>query len=520
MNYMTKTFSEQLPINVITNILVFILSVVINLFLTPFYIDTVGIEGLGLLRLALSIPMYTSLVTIFISGAVSRYLVIALQQADMKQANAVFNTAFVSLAVLLIVFFPILFILFFNIDAFLNIPSQFSNNVSWLFMAVLFTSMISLISTVFMIPAQAYNRLEIVNITKVIVTVVQTALIIILLSFFPKIISMVGLAFAIGSLLSLLLAIKVWRKFSPELIIHFSLFDKEIFKKISGTGSWLIVGHLGTLLFLYVDLLIVNLFFGAESTGEYSIGLQWSTLIRTLAGVFAGVIAPMILISYAQKNISKLIDISRMGVKFIGLILALSIGLIVGFSEPLLLLWIGQEYVELAPLLWLMLIPLVINLSVMPLFSLTTAHNQVKIPAIITVIMGILNVALAIGISFWFDFGIYGVALASAIILTLKNSLFIPIYSAKVANVKTFTFVKAMLPGLLFVIIVSGLSLLINSYFSIVSWSSLVTSGLVIVFFVSGLMWFFALSHKERSYLIDVVKTKMAKENSSTERGM
>lgn len=508
---MTKTFSEQLPINIITNILVFLLSVVINLFLTPFYIDTVGIEGLGLLRLALTIPMYTSLVTIFISGAVTRYLVIALQQHNIKQANSILSTSFLSLVLLIVVLIPVMLLIFLNLDLFLNVPINFQNEVFLLFVAVFSASMISLIGSVFMIPAQAYNRLEIVNVVGIVTTVVQTGLIVLLLSYFPKIISLVGVAFIVGAVISMALAVIVWKKLAPELHIRFSFLQKNTFLEISGTGSWLIVNHLGTLLFLYVDLLIVNMFFGAESTGEYSIGLQWSMLLRTMAGVFASVLTPIILISYAKNHLSRLLTVSRMGVKFMGLILALPIGLIAGFAAPLLTLWLGEEYAVLAPLLWLMLGHLVINLSVTPLFALNTAYNRVKFPAIVSVLMGVLNLILAIWISIMYDYGIYGVALAGAIVLTLKNTIFIPVYSAKIMGVSNFTFLKEMAVGALFALGVFLIAWYVGESFSITSWLELLSMSILISTCMLVPIWLFGLNTIEKNFLLEIIKNKVIK---------
>lgn len=499
---MTKSFSDQLPINLITNIIVFLLSVGINIFMTPFYIDKIGIEGLGLIRLALTIPMYTSLATIFITGSVSRYLIIALQQKDTQKANSILSTSLITLSLLILALLPVMAIIVLNIELFFNFPEQFHEEMSILFIAVLATSLISLLSSIFTIPARAYNRLDITNSIQIFTTIIQTSLIVLLLSYFPKMISMVGIAFFIGSILSLLFAIKVWKTLTPELEIKYSFFKKSVFSDISTMGSWLIVSHLGTLLFLYTDLWVINIFFGATGTGEYSIGLQWSTLLRSMAAVFASVLTPIILISYAQKNFSKLVMLSSMGVKFMGLVLALPIGVIAGFASPLLTLWLGESYAILAPLLWLMLLPLVINLAVTPLFSLNTAYNKVKVPGIVTLIMGAFNLALAIGISKYFDFGIYGVALAGAIVLTLKNTFFIPIYSAKTMDINAFTYFKELLVGALFVLLTFYSSWYVVKTFTISSWLVLLSFMIVVFFGMSVLVWIVGLNSTDRNFLI------------------
>jgi membrane protein EpsK len=497
---MIKSFSQQFPINLITNIISFLLSVGINIFMTPFYLHQVGIEGLGLLRLALTFPMYTSLVTVFLTGSVSRYLVIALQEKNKQKANMVLSTSFFVLMTLIIFLIPVILLISFNAELFFNFPQRYSGEVTYLFLAVFATSLLSLISSIFMIPAQAYNRLDISNTIQIISTIVQTSLIVLLLHFFTAMVSVVGLAFFMVAILGLIMSIVVWRKLSPELEIHKRNFDKITFHEIASTGSWLIVNHFGSLLFLYTDLWVVNYFYGAGGTGEYSIGLQWNNMLRMMAGVFAGLIAPMIMISYAHKNFLKLQTLSFMGVKFIGLILAIPIGIITGFAVPFLNLWLGKEFSHLAPLLWIMLFPLVINLAVMPLFSINTAYNQIKIPGIVTVMMGIVNLGLAILFSHYLNFGIYGVAVAGAIVLTMKNTVFIPLYTAKMMQIRTLTFIKKMLPGTLLTLFTFLAAYMISLTCNIETWSSLLEYIAMILVVAMVLIWFFFLDDQERYF--------------------
>jgi membrane protein EpsK len=502
---MTKSFSQQLPINLITNIVSFLLSVGINIFMTPFYLHNVGIEGLGLLRLALTVPMYTSLVTIFLTGSVSRYLIIALQEKNSQKANTVLSTAFFVLLSLIILLLPIVILISFNAELFFNFPQRYSGEVTYLFLAVFATSLLSLMSSIFMIPAQAYNRLDISNTITIFSTIVQTALVVILLHFLTTAISMVGLAFLISAFFTFILSIFVWKKISPELEIHKRNFDKITFHEIASTGSWLIVNHLGSLLFLYTDLWVVNYFYGTGGTGEYSIGLQWNNMLRMMAGVFSSLITPMIMISYAHKNFSKLQTLSFMGIKFMGLILALPIGLITGFAVPLLTLWLGKEFSHLAPLLWIMLFPLVINLAVMPLFSINTAYNKIKIPGIVTVIMGVVNLGLAILFSHYLNFGIYGVAMAGAIVLTMKNTFFIPLYTAKMMQIRTFTFIKQMFPGTLLTVFTFVAAYTMSLTCNIETWTLLIAYIAMIAIVAMVLIWFFFLTQGERHFFIQTL---------------
>lgn len=503
------SFSKQFPINITTNLLVFILSIFINLFMTPFYIKNVGMEGLGLLRLALSIPMYISLVTIFITGSVSRYFTIAIQEKNNMESNLVFNTALITLIILIVFSSPVFYILFANLDSLIHIPEQFKNEYFSLFIFVTLTSFLTLINSIFTIPVSAINRLDILNYINLFNTILQTLLIVTLVSYFSSKISNVGLSLFISSIFSLIISYFLLKKFATKISFNLNYFNKNTFKELSQTGSWLIVGHIGTLLFLYIDLIVVNIFYGSIGTGEYSIGLQWSTLFRNLSMTLISVISSMIMISYAQKHFDKLFTITKISIKCVGLILAIGIGLLAGYSSVLLSLWLGIEYVYLSPLLWVMLLHLSVNLAVTPLFTLSIAYNKVKIPGIVTILMGILNLILAICLAKFTDLGILSVALASAIILTSKNLIFTPIYASKISGIYLLDIYKSLFPGLLFTILVFFISFYLSKTLVIESWVSLLIIFIISFLIFSIISWFTAINKDEKFYIFNIINGKL-----------
>ena len=96
----------------------------------------------------------------------------------------------------------------------------------------------------------------------------------------------------------------------------------------------------------------------------------------------------------------------------------------------------------------IMLCHLAINVGVMPLFHIQEAMNKVKIPALVTLFMGIINLVLAISFVKYLNWGIYGVAVAGAIVLTAKNALFTPVYAAKILRLPWHIFVRPFLSSL------------------------------------------------------------------------
>jgi membrane protein EpsK len=263
-------------------------------------------------------------------------------------------------------------------------------------------------------------------------------------------------------------------------------------------GLWAIVNQIGSLLFLQIDLIVVNILFGAASAGLYAIVLVWASLLRSMANTVSGVLTPVVFTYYAKGQVETLTKIMVSAVKLMGLLMALPIGLICGFAPQILTIWVGEKFAFLAPLLVLMALHLTINLAVLPLFSINVAYNKIRIPGVVTLLMGGMNIALAIAIPLMAGWGFYGVAVAGAIVLTLKNAIFTPWYATKVMGTKASTFNASMLPGMIATIVIIGVSMAIGILLPITSLASLILVGCIIGVVYLALIWKYGLSIFER----------------------
>lgn len=136
-------------------------------------------------------------------------------------------------------------------------------------------------------------------------------------------------------------------------------------------------------------------------------------------------------------------------------------------------------------------------LHLKPGFAINVAYNKVRIPEIFTFFMEIGNFLLAV-IPYLTGWNYYGVALAGAIMLTLKNEFFIPWYATKVLEISRTTFVKSMLPEIFSMAVTAVTSYLVASYFLISGLISLLICGIVLTAFYLLFVWGFGLDPLER----------------------
>ncbi|MCK4441817.1 MAG: hypothetical protein KAU90_07400, partial [Sulfurovaceae bacterium] len=79
-------------------------------------------------------------------------------------------------------------------------------------------------------------------------------------------------------------------------------------------------------------------------------------------------------------------------------------------------------------------------------------YNKVKTPAIVTLILGLANLILAIVLVKWTTLGLYGIVLASAIVLSIRNAIFTPIYASFILKIPVVSFIKYYILSIVFYI--------------------------------------------------------------------
>ncbi len=489
---------EQLPRNLAGNIGYFLVNLGIGLLLVPYFISTLGVAAYGIIPLATSLNGYVGLLTQSLNTAVSRYLTIDLQRGDYVTANKTFNTAFFGISGIILAMVPVVALISTYAPTIFNVPSGQETGAIYLFLGVSTAFLIRSWSGNFTVSLFAHNRLDLLNLVNIVNVVIQVLLIVIFFSIAAPSLAPIGLAYLISGIVASGLAIILSRWINPYLHINIRDFDLSRLHELTRMGWWVVINQIGYILFYSTALILVNMLFGATAGGEYAIAWQWVILLLAIAGTLSGVLTPIVLTYYAKEQTESLIRVSKSAVKLMGLSMALPIGLVCGFAPALLTVWVGKEFSFLAILMVVLTGHLAINLAILPLFSINIAYNRVKIPGILTLVMGIGNLFLAIILALYTGLGYYGVAIAAAIVLTLKNALFTPWYATRILGVSAHTFTRAMLPGVIATIIIAGCASAISLIFQVTSFFPLVMAGGVLAALYLAVLWPLGLDGFER----------------------
>jgi O-antigen/teichoic acid export membrane protein len=489
-------------VNVSSNIAFMAIQAVVSLWFTPYLIGHLGIAVYGMVPLVNSVTAYMQIFTRSLNAAVTRFLTIDLEKGDKLTANKTFNTALFGLLGVIVALSPVVLALSLAFPYIFDVPPGWERDVRWLFAAVAVAFFVSVIGSNFAVSSFAHSQFLLRNVVEFAALLARIGFVVALFSLLSPRLWHIGGGVLIAVLASFLGHVLLWRKLTPELRVRITAFDRSRLRSLTGMGGWVTVNRVGAMLLRRVDLIVVNTVFGAAMTGGYGSVLQFSILIDSLAGAASTVVTPVIVRKYAQRDFVGLQRLCSQAVKLLGLALALPVGLLCGFSRPLLSIWLGPSFQDLDVLLVFVVAHLTLNLSVLPLAYVQSAYNKVRWPGIVTLLSGGANLGLAILLALWGGWGVVGVAVAGAVTWTAKNALYMPIYTARIMKSPWWTYLPSLSAGVVGTFSVGmaayGLTLLQIPN----SWLTLASSAAIVsLLYAIGVFWL-GLSRTDLELLI------------------
>lgn len=493
---------KQVPKNLAINILSFGITFLIGIWLTPYLLKQLGVVAYGLIPLAMFLSQYVSVILNSINISIDKFYLESLHKNEDENSNKIFTTSLI--IILTFIFFQLLImaIVLFNITYFFTIPNKLVQDAIWLFGLTFLGFSISLIRGIYGTTLFAYNRLDISRGIDILQNIVRVVIIVSLFILDEVSLKAVGIANLIAAIVAFIPTYYYFKKLTPQIKIKLSYFDKSKVSDISKMSTWIIINQVGVLLLGNIDLYLVNTMIDGKATGEYAIVIQVATIFRTLSGLFAGLITPIVMIYYAKNEIENVNIALSIASKFMAIFISIVLGVTFVFAPILIGIWLGTEYVYLSSLISFSLLFLLFSVPTMPLFSVNVATSKVKIPAVTTIIFGILNSVLMIVLLKATDLGLWAVVIAKLFLELAYNSIFMPIYVSKIMKVKIWTFLRIPFLSVLLTSIVFTLVYFINQYLLLESFLPILSFSIIMFILFKILFSIIIYSGKEKKILI------------------
>ncbi|MDY3001341.1 MAG: MATE family efflux transporter [Romboutsia timonensis] len=500
--------SKRLIINMVSNIVSFIVSMGISFFLTPYIINTVGKEAYGFVGLANNFVSYAGLITLALNSLAKRFITIKIHQNDFEGANKYFTSVTIANIITSVLMMIPAIIIVSNMNKIINVPFEILNDVQILWALVFLNFLIGLITSTYNVITFATNRLDLSAIRSIQSNILKVIILVALFSIFTPNVWYLGLAALICNLFIFRTNINYKRKLLPQLSIKLIYFDAKVIQELLLSGIWSVITKLGQILSDGLDLLITNIFINASAMGTLSVAKTLPSAISSLLVTTSGIFLPQLTIYYAKGEIDKLVEELKKSMKISGLftIIIMSAMVVLGYS--FYSLWVpGQDIILIQTLSVITILTVIVSGVVSTLFGVYTIVNKLKVNSYVILFQGILNAAIVFLLLKTTNLGIIAVAGVSSITATIRNLTFVPIYTSKCLGVSKKTFYPTIIRYIISSIITIIGDFIISYNIDKSTWFGLICSGIVCVVFASILNYFLFLNKKERKFIIKKLVT-------------
>ena len=449
-----------------------------------------GPDGLGLFSMIIMISSIIVLISgLGINSAVVKY--VAEHKEDKRKLNAVFSSAFITVAIFGVIASVGLFVFSYKLANIFDMPS-----LSHLLKIYAFILPFSLMYGVIL---GVLNGLREMKYYSLFNTLNSIMIFLFILTFLFLGFGVVGAV--IGDMLALIVVMVV-AGIIMKKIVHFTICDyKRNTKPLISFGSRMMFGNTINEVNNQMDIIMIGYFLTAGDVGLYAVAISLARFFWRVPMSIQMVTYPATTEYWEKANYGALNKMVDKSVKYSACIL-LPIGLAVGFfAKDIIILIFGVDFVYVVLPLQILLVGTVIRgVVAQPIGGSLAGIGRPDLSFKISVIMATMNIPL--NIIFIPRFGISGAALATTISL-IVGSIILLLLTIKLLSIKIDAKWHVRFAGLGFVAIIlfeSGRGF-VNQYLL----------GCFIILFFFILIYIFFLTEEDRNLFNSIVHSLIRK---------
>ena len=489
------------------------LSITVLIWLQQYLIKRITPEEYSILPVLYAAMMFAPLITTILTGGLGRYIVEAYSRKDDERVSQIVSTMFPILCLAGLVFLTAGCSFAWFIDKFLKIVPERLWDARVMMAMLMLSAAIRLPLAPFTVGLFVRQKFVLQNIIRLSVEVFRISLLFVLLFGISTRVLWVVVASSSAELLSLLLTFIVSSRLMPVLAFSRAKMRWSIAGEITSFGGWSFVNALANTVRMAFDPIILNRFASPLDVTNYYIGSIPFTRVQQLSNMVRDPLGPPLIAMHALQERARLANAYIRGGR-IALWFALlpAVPLFV-FSNELITLYIGPEYLDAANVmrLLLLLFPIAYGNTMFP--QIAEATSRIRVFAIRFLMTNAINLGLTLLFVGYYHMGAIGSALGTAIALAVCYPLSMWPAGRKLVDVDFHRWYRESLaPGYLPALIALIAAYAAKWVFSPSSWVSL---GFCAAFSMTayGAAWYFGalqpVDKKNLESALSELRTKM-----------
>jgi O-antigen/teichoic acid export membrane protein len=221
---------------------------------------------------------------------------------------------------------------------------------------------------------------------------------------------------------------------------HVLKFDRVVFREVIAYSSVTFLSLVAGLLRFRSDALVIGIFISTAAITPFSIGSKIIDYCSPLVTGLASIFTPMSSYHHSQGDTGRLRQILIRGNRACAMLMIPACLALVFLGKSVIEVWVGMKYVSSYWILLALVVPYTIELSQSASPKILYGISKHWTLGKVRVLEGVTNLGLSIFLLHYY--GILGVALGTAIPLTVTSILFLPQHLCRMLDVPLRTFVK------------------------------------------------------------------------------
>jgi len=421
----------------------FIAGMAVTFFLTPFVIHSLGDRMYGLWVLVGSAMGFYWLFDLGLMSAVQRFVSQAIGRGEKAAQSKIVSTSFFLFTALGIIAFLISLLIIILAPRFVK-----SADDLLLFRAVIFvlaaSFAIGLPMRVFYGILSSYLRYDINAVISISGLTLRTVLVVTFLNAGHGILAL-ALITLLTETLSYCAAYIASKRIAPFIGISLRHLDRNTVRLLFNYSSLSFISQIAHRIKFNLDSFVIVLFLSLSQVTVYSIAARLIRYFMEFVLYTTGLMTPVFSEYESKNNYEAIREKFIFTTKISGYLSFFIGGALIIIGKPFIQMWVGKDYLPAYPALVILTVPVIISLMQAPSSQILYGTSRHKFCAVTNSIEAVCNLALSLILVR--RYGIYGVALGTAIPMLILNVAVLPIYVCGVVglDIKTY-YLKVIAP--------------------------------------------------------------------------
>jgi len=421
-------------------------NICINIFYTPYLLNTVGDKNYGLWSFVVSITSWFNVAVYALYDSYVRFSTLEKRDRGCEDRT---NTIYLKLLVILAVIITLVAVIILTLLYIGMIPlSKYSENEKNIIFLLFAISTMQVLATtilsIFKLFNEYKNNFIFIKIVSLLIAIFTTILSIILLMIRP---SIIGIAFITVSvnMVALLLYVIVARNTLKMSFSADRLRDnRTLVSSIFSFSAFLLITTIVSEINTAVDKTLLGLFAGAEMVTLYQLGMSFNVYFSELASSVNSVFIPRINKLAVSGDIDGVNSLFLIISKFQTIIVSLIAGGFLVCGRDFVMAWVGDKRIAAYWIGLTLLVVFSVDYSSYSSLSVQRAYGKHRVPALINFGVTILNVIISVVLLYLLpsNQSIAACLIGTAFASIMGKWIIIPIYNKRAIGLPVEKFYK------------------------------------------------------------------------------